>query len=83
VEVCEQATSPGWGDVALGVHTRKSTLSRILPMLRPDDAVLVMDADSTLAPEFLAVADGLLADDVGLGAVGGVVLGTPQPGLVG
>ncbi len=58
-------------------------LAQILPTLCPDDAVLVMDADSTLAPEFLAVADELLADDAGLGAVGGVFLGTPQHGLIG
>lgn len=57
-------------------------LAQILPTLSPDDAVLVMDADSTLAPEFLAVADELLAGDAGLGAVGGVFLGTPQHGLV-
>jgi poly-beta-1,6-N-acetyl-D-glucosamine synthase len=56
-------------------------LAQILPTLRPDDAVLVMDADSTLAPEFLDVAAGLLAGDTGLGAVGGVFLGSSDHGL--
>jgi cellulose synthase/poly-beta-1,6-N-acetylglucosamine synthase-like glycosyltransferase len=42
-----------------------------------------MDADSTLASEFLAVAIERLAGDHGLGAVGGVFLGTPGHGLVG
>jgi cellulose synthase/poly-beta-1,6-N-acetylglucosamine synthase-like glycosyltransferase len=58
-------------------------LAEILPTLDPDDAVLVMDADSTLAAKFLAVAGELLAGDRSLGAVGGVFLGTPEHGLVG
>jgi cellulose synthase/poly-beta-1,6-N-acetylglucosamine synthase-like glycosyltransferase len=58
-------------------------LVQMLPTLRPDDAVLVMDADSTLATEFLAVAVNLLAADPGLGAIGGVFLGTPEHGLIG
>jgi poly-beta-1,6-N-acetyl-D-glucosamine synthase len=58
-------------------------LAKILPTLRPNDAVLVMDADSTLSAEFLAAAAELLTVDVGLGAVGGVFLGTPDHGLVG
>jgi cellulose synthase/poly-beta-1,6-N-acetylglucosamine synthase-like glycosyltransferase len=58
-------------------------LAQVLPTLRPNDAVLVMDADSTLTAEFLAVAAELLADDAGLGAVGGVFLGTPAYGLIG
>jgi cellulose synthase/poly-beta-1,6-N-acetylglucosamine synthase-like glycosyltransferase len=58
-------------------------LTHILPTLAQDDAVLVMDADSTLAPEFLAVAAERMAADAGLGAVGGVFLGTPEHGLVG
>jgi poly-beta-1,6-N-acetyl-D-glucosamine synthase len=58
-------------------------LAQILPTLAPNDAVLVMDADSTLAPDFLAVAAERLAADAGLGAVGGVFLGAPEHGLVG
>ena len=58
-------------------------LAQILPTLGPNDAVLVMDADSTLAAEFVAVAGELLGGDAGLGAVGGVFLGTPDHGLVG
>jgi cellulose synthase/poly-beta-1,6-N-acetylglucosamine synthase-like glycosyltransferase len=58
-------------------------LAEVLPTLGPSDAVLVMDADSTLAAEFLAVAVELLTHDAGLGAVGGVFLGTPGHGLIG
>jgi cellulose synthase/poly-beta-1,6-N-acetylglucosamine synthase-like glycosyltransferase len=58
-------------------------LSQILPTLGPDDAVLVMDADSTLAAKFLAVAGERLDSDSSLGAVGGVFLGTAEHGLVG
>ena len=69
------------------LHKKAGALNQalfgILPTLRPNDAVLVMDADSTLATEFLAVAIELLAGDAGLGAVGGVFLGTAGHGLVG
>jgi cellulose synthase/poly-beta-1,6-N-acetylglucosamine synthase-like glycosyltransferase len=74
--------------VTVGNRHKKSgalnqVLAQILPTLAPNDAVLVMDADSTLAPEFLAVAGERLAADAGLGAVGGVFLGAPDHGLVG
>ncbi|MCF2534014.1 glycosyltransferase [Yinghuangia soli] len=57
-------------------------LDRLLPSLGPDDAVLVMDADSTLAPEFLdhgleTLATGRYA------AVGGTFTGKPGGGFVG
>jgi cellulose synthase/poly-beta-1,6-N-acetylglucosamine synthase-like glycosyltransferase len=58
-------------------------LGELLPTLHPDDAVLVMDADSTLAAEFLEIAERHLAADPGLGAVGGVFYGTPGHGLIG
>lgn len=56
-------------------------LEVLLPATGPDDAVLVMDADTTLAPDFLAVAERHLLD--GRHAVGGVFMGEPGSGLVG
>lgn len=56
-------------------------LDVLLPATGPDDAVLVMDADTTLAPDFLAVAERHLRD--GRHAAGGVFLGEPGSGLVG
>src|SRR4051812_5146972 len=43
--------------------------------LADDDVVLVMDADTRLAPQFIQTAARLLAADRGLGAVGGVFVG--------
>lgn len=57
-------------------------LDRILPTLGPLDAVLVMDADSTLGPEFLS--HGLERLATGLwGGVGGTFTGKPGGGFVG
>jgi glycosyltransferase involved in cell wall biosynthesis len=58
-------------------------LSRLLPQAGPHDVVLVMDADSTLAPEFLEVALGLMESDAGLIAVGGLFYGENGGALVG
>jgi cellulose synthase/poly-beta-1,6-N-acetylglucosamine synthase-like glycosyltransferase len=56
-------------------------LDILLPLLRDEDAVLVMDADSILAPRFLATAQQHLRDDVG--GVGGVFTGRAGGGFVG
>jgi cellulose synthase/poly-beta-1,6-N-acetylglucosamine synthase-like glycosyltransferase len=56
-------------------------LERLLPILRDDDCVLVMDADSFLAPTFLAEALRHLRADVG--GVGGVFTGRAGGGFVG
>jgi poly-beta-1,6-N-acetyl-D-glucosamine synthase len=45
-------------------------LERMLPELWGDDSILIMDADSVLAPSFLGEARDLLGD--GIGGVGGV-----------
>ncbi len=58
-------------------------LDILLPHLGPRDVVMVMDADSTLAPEFLEVALGLLEDDHELVAVGGLFYGEDGGRLVG
>ena len=44
---------------------------------------MVMDADSTISPDFLEVALGLLEDDPDLMAVGGLFFGEDGGGLVG
>jgi cellulose synthase/poly-beta-1,6-N-acetylglucosamine synthase-like glycosyltransferase len=58
-------------------------LSRVLPHAEPRDVVMVMDADSTLSPEFLEVAIGLLEEDRDLIAVGGLFYGEDGGRLVG
>ena len=58
-------------------------LARLLPHAEHRDVVMVMDADSTLAPEFLEVALGLMEDDPDLVAVGGLFYGEDGGRLVG
>jgi biofilm PGA synthesis N-glycosyltransferase PgaC len=58
-------------------------LSELLPDADPEDLVLVQDADSQLALDFIENAtENLLADEL-LGAVGGVFSGGPGGGFVG
>src|SRR5262245_5385634 len=56
-------------------------LELLLPELGDEDAVLVMDADSVLAPRFLSAARLRLRD--GIGGVGGVFTGRSGGGFVG
>ncbi len=58
-------------------------LARLLPTADVDDVVLVMDADSTINPDFLEVALGLLERDPDLIAVGGLFYGDGGGRLVG
>lgn len=58
-------------------------LSRLLPQMSGADVVLVMDADTTLDPQFLEVAARELEADPELTAVGGVFYGESGNGLVG
>ncbi|MET0998147.1 MAG: glycosyltransferase family 2 protein [Marmoricola sp.] len=58
-------------------------LALLLPHLEPHDVVMVMDADSTIAPEFIETALGLLEQDPDLIAVGGLFFGEDGGGLVG
>ena len=58
-------------------------LALLLPSLDAEDVVLVMDADSTISPDFLETALGLLEDDADLMAVGGLFFGEGGGGLVG
>lgn len=57
-------------------------LARFLPEMADDDIILVMDADSAIAPSFLAIARDELAKPE-VGAVGGVFYGKPGLGLIG
>jgi poly-beta-1,6-N-acetyl-D-glucosamine synthase len=50
-------------------------LAERLDLLAPDDVLLMMDADTRLAPGFLEHAVGLIEQDGSLGAVGGVFVG--------
>ena len=56
-------------------------LSLLLPALRPDDLVLVMDADSQLNAGWLEEAELMLRLDPRVGAVCGVFVGEPGHGL--
>jgi cellulose synthase/poly-beta-1,6-N-acetylglucosamine synthase-like glycosyltransferase len=58
-------------------------LAAHLPEMGPDDAVMVMDADTALGPLYLETAADLLDDDLDLEAVGGVFFGEPGHGMVG
>ncbi len=58
-------------------------LTRLLPEAGADDAFLVMDADTSLAPQFLLVAAQALEARPELDAVGGVFRGEPGGGLIG
>ncbi len=61
-------------------------LSHLLPRLDPQDAVLVMDADSTISADFLEVAEQKLREPHGrrrpVGGVGGIFHGDPVSGLI-
>jgi cellulose synthase/poly-beta-1,6-N-acetylglucosamine synthase-like glycosyltransferase len=67
------------------VHRKAGALNQaldlVLPVLDDDDGVLVMDADSFLAPTFLSEAGRHLGD--GVGGVGGTFTGRSGGGYVG
>jgi cellulose synthase/poly-beta-1,6-N-acetylglucosamine synthase-like glycosyltransferase len=58
-------------------------LAELFGKISARDVVMVMDADSVIAPEFLETAMGRLEADPDLIAVGGVFYGEPGGGLVG
>lgn len=57
-------------------------LAGLLPAARPDAYVLVVDADTVIAPHFIESAIECLADPA-VGAVGGVFVGEQGSGLLG
>jgi biofilm PGA synthesis N-glycosyltransferase PgaC len=66
-------------------HGRAGALNQaldlLLPQLRDDDAILTMNADSFLAPNFVAEARRRL--ESGVGGVGGVFMGLEGGGFIG
>lgn len=66
---------------------KAGALNQVLAVLLPDtdvhDVVLVMDADSSVTPDFLKTAVGRLEDDPDLMAVGGLFSGEDGEGLLG
>ncbi|MCP2179300.1 Glycosyltransferase like family 2 [Prauserella alba] len=58
-------------------------LAVLLPELEPTDHLLVMDADSVLAADFLETSRDILARNPDVGAVGGVFHGHSGGGLIG
>jgi cellulose synthase/poly-beta-1,6-N-acetylglucosamine synthase-like glycosyltransferase len=58
-------------------------LKRLLPGTDERDVILVMDADSTIGPEFLEAGLRRLEEDPSLTAIGGLFDGEPGYGLIG
>jgi cellulose synthase/poly-beta-1,6-N-acetylglucosamine synthase-like glycosyltransferase len=58
-------------------------LAKLLPDSAVEDVFLVMDADSTITPDFLEVALGRLESDPDLMAVGGLFSGEDGAGILG
>jgi cellulose synthase/poly-beta-1,6-N-acetylglucosamine synthase-like glycosyltransferase len=58
-------------------------LAELLPEAGHNDLVMVLDADTLLAPEFLAVAVDRFTADRALMALGGVFTGEPGHGILG
>lgn len=58
-------------------------LTALLPTAGPRDVVLVMDADTSLGPEFIEAAAGRLEADPELAAVGGLFYGEDGGGILG
>lgn len=71
------------GNTAKKAGALNQALSGLLPDTDDADVVMVMDADSSLSPNFLEVALGRLQEDPDLMAVGGVFYGESGAGLVG
>ena len=57
-------------------------LARLLPTLDARDLLLIMDADTRLAPGFLEESVDLLERDRDVSAVGGVFVGDARPGML-
>ena len=69
------------------VHKKGGALNQALATLLPsadiNDVIMIMDADTSLSPQFLEVAAARMAHDPELTAVGGVFFGEDGHGLIG
>jgi len=90
---CTDSTAPVAAQQGAGVVLTKNNtgkkagalnqaLSQVLPGINDSDIIPVLDADSTISPQFLAIACVELAKPE-VGAVGGVFYGKPGNGLIG
>jgi cellulose synthase/poly-beta-1,6-N-acetylglucosamine synthase-like glycosyltransferase len=70
------------GNTARKAGALNQALGRILPGLAREDLVLVMDADSQLAPGWIGCAADALARDPEVGGVSGTYTGEAGPGLL-
>jgi poly-beta-1,6-N-acetyl-D-glucosamine synthase len=70
------------GNVARKAGALNQALRKVLPTLTNDDLVLVMDADSQLAPGWIECALDALEHDGEVGGVSGSYTGEPGPGLL-
>ncbi|MEI4273338.1 glycosyltransferase [Klenkia sp. LSe6-5] len=77
----EGTEAPAW--VARRGPDRRAPQTVGGPDLGDDDLVLVMDADTQLAPEFVAAAVESLVRSPRMGAAGGLFYGQPGAGLLG
>jgi cellulose synthase/poly-beta-1,6-N-acetylglucosamine synthase-like glycosyltransferase len=77
VEVIESV-----GNVHKKAGALNQAMAQVLPTLGDNDTVMVMDADTSLDPGFLAVAGAQLTADRALMAVGGLFYGDRSPGLL-
>ena len=86
VELARQAGVDVFETVA-NIHKKagglNQALAEILPAQGDNDCVMIMDADTTLDPGFLAGATRRLTDDRALMAVGGLFYGEDGFGLIG
>jgi len=71
------------GNIHRKAGALNQALGALLPGTDPSDVVMVMDADTSLGPEFIEVAAARLQNDVELAAVGGVFYGEDGHGLLG
>jgi poly-beta-1,6-N-acetyl-D-glucosamine synthase len=70
------------GNSARKAGALNQALRKVLPTLTNDDLVLVMDADSQLAPAWIECAIDALERDREVGGVSGSYTGEPGPGLL-
>ncbi|HEY6788365.1 MAG TPA: glycosyltransferase family 2 protein [Trebonia sp.] len=71
------------GNTARKAGALNQGFAAVLPRLRPDDLVLVMDADSRLSDNWIEEAAGCMARDKSIAGACGTYAGEPGNGLIG